>query len=216
MEKQKQEVEWYDNPNIILNVLTMLIIVIIVLSQAFAITNKLATVDILRSLLNHNSVYILTLVYFVFLRTSVGKKYFNFLNVILILLYTFIVIGSLLTIFQSFGLGSLTLLCLNLILLLYLINTFLRDTRFWSELKLSKVPFDEVNNDWYFYTILILASLNLSVNLIEATTFDGIVISMFECIYMILFSRYIYLYKAYMENREKIKNAKKKKIGVDK
>ena len=41
----------------------------------------------------------------------------------------------------------------------------------------------------------------LIVNLISATNFDGVVLTLFDTIYIILFSRYIYLYKDHCEKR---------------
>ncbi len=210
VEKQKQEVEWYDNPGLIITILLGLTLCIIILSQAFAIKNNFSNGEILRNIFTHNSIYIVLLVYSIFLKTTTGKKYFNFLNVFVIIFYSLLTIASLLTVFQSFGVSSLIYLILNIIILLYLVGTFLRETNLWNELELGKVPFDEVTNDWYFYAIVILASIYLAVNLYAASTFDGVVLSTLETVCIILFSRYIYLYKVYLEKKkEKQKEVKK-------
>ena len=65
IEKQKTQVEWYDNPNIITDLIIIFIAIIIILSQSFAINNNLSTGEILRSIINHNSLYLIMLVYFV-------------------------------------------------------------------------------------------------------------------------------------------------------
>ena len=127
LEKNKKEIEWYDNPNFIVSLLLGLNIAVIILSQAFAIKNNLSSLEIFRSILNHNSAYIMLLVYFIFLETKVGKKYFNFLNIILIIFYALVTIASLLTVFQSFGLSSLVYLILYLVIFIYLVDTFMRD-----------------------------------------------------------------------------------------
>ena len=85
LEKKQVAVEWYDNPGIITNIIIALIAIIIILSQSFAINNNLSTQAILSSIINHNSVYLIVLVYFVALKTRVGKRYFDFLNVFLVL-----------------------------------------------------------------------------------------------------------------------------------
>ena len=85
----------------------------------------------------------------------------------------------------------------------------MRDTRLWQELDLGKIPFDEVTNDWYFYAIILLSVVYLAVNLISADTFDGIVLSTLGTICIMLFARYIYLYKAYLESKKKIKKGEK-------
>ena len=83
----------------------------------------------------------------------------------------------------------------------YMAYTFLPETRFWSDLGLDKFPFNEIKNDWYFYIISVISLVLLIVNLISATNFDGVVLTLFDTIYIILFSRYIYLYKDHCEKR---------------
>ena len=75
MESKKSEnvVEWYDNPNLITSLLIGLIALIILLSQSFAINSSMSTVYILRNILNHNSVYLLMLVFFIMVKYSIGK-----------------------------------------------------------------------------------------------------------------------------------------------
>ena len=73
MEKIQKEKEWYDNPNLLTNILIGLIAIIIIFSQTFAVRNNLGAEDIFRSLLNYNSIYILMLIYFILLKTRVGR-----------------------------------------------------------------------------------------------------------------------------------------------
>lgn len=218
MENEKKVCEWYDNPNFLTSIILGIVIVTIMLSQAFAVKNNIGTSNILRSLFNHNSIYIIALVYFCLIKSKVGKKYFNFINVLYILIYFLIVLASFLTIFQSFGIFSLANLFLNFILLLFMIYTFLFESRYWKELKLNQVPFDVVSNDWYFYTICILSGIVLFANLVGAINFDGIVLSLFHSVYTILFARYIYLYKEYEDHKEMIDSVnikRKKKVKKD-
>ena len=83
MEKNEKKVEWYNEPSMVTSILIGLIVVIILLSQSFAIKNELSAMSILSSILSHNSVYLLVCVYFIFLKTKLGKKYFNYLNIFL-------------------------------------------------------------------------------------------------------------------------------------
>ena len=85
MEKIKKDDKWYNNPNLIILFLIALSAIIILSSQSFAVKNNMDAVSILRSLLNHNTIYFMSLAYFIILQTRVGKKYFNFLNVLLII-----------------------------------------------------------------------------------------------------------------------------------
>lgn len=210
MEEVKRESEWYDNPNFLTSIILGVIIVIIILSQAFAVKNNIGTLNILRSLFNHNSTYVIALVYFALIKFKVGKKYFNFINVFYIFMYVLIVLASFLTIFQSFGIFSLTNLLLNLVLLFFMIYTFLGSSRYWKEFNLDQIPFDEVSNEWYFYSICILSFVILLANLIGATNFDSVILSLFDAIYIILFGRYIYLYKEYEDHKKSLAQIKKK------
>ena len=203
LEKNKTEIEWYDNPGIVTNVIITLIAVIIILSQSFAINNNLSTQEILRSIINHNSVYLIVLVYFVALKTKIGKRYFDFLNVFLILLYFITGVTSILTVFQSFSLETLISCAMHLVLFIYLFHTFFRRTRVWREFHLTKSPFNEIKNDAYFYSITVLVVLLLAIDLIATTTFDGTVLALFDAIYMVLFARYVYLYGCFLDNKEK-------------
>lgn len=207
MEK-KEEIEWYNNPNFITTIAITLLALIIILSQSFAVKNNLGTNDILRNLLNHNSIYLLGLLYFVPLKTASGKRYFNYLNVFLMIVYAIFTTTSVLTIVQSFGFNSLLGLGINIVYLVYMIHTFLRNTRIWKEFKLEKSPFNEISNNNYFYAIIILSIVLLTINLIEASTFDGVVLSLLGTTYTCILARFIYLYKIHLEQKES-KNTKK-------
>lgn len=203
LEKKQIEIEWYDNPLIVTNIIIGLIAIIIILSQSFAINNNLSTQAILRSIINHNSIYLIVLVYFVALKTNIGKKYFDFLNIFLIILYFLTAITSVLTLFQSFSLESLIGCLLQIVLFVYLFHTLLRRTRVWKDFHLKKSPFNEIKNDSYFYIVMILAIILLAIDLIATTTFDGTVLALLDAIYIILFARYVYLYGCFLDNKEK-------------
>lgn len=212
MERIKTEKEWYDNANLLTSIIIGVILVTIIMSQAFAVRNNIGATNILRSLFNHNTTYLLALVYFCFIKSKTGKRYFNLVNILYIALYLLMVLAAFLTIFQSFGIASLAGLLLNFVILFYMIYTFLKGTRYWKEFKLDKAPFDEIKNEWYFYAICVLSGTVLLVHLIGAVNFDGVVLSLFDAIYTILFGRYIYLYKDYEEKKEvTLKNKKRKK-----
>ena len=203
IEKQKTQVEWYDNPNIITDLIIIFIAIIIILSQSFAINNNLSTGEILRSIINHNSLYLIMLVYFVALKTKIGKRYFDFLNVFLILLYFINAITSILTIFQSFSLETLVGCVLHLVLFVYLFHTMFRRTRVWKEFHLDKSPFNEIKNDAYFSTVFILTVLLCAVDLIATTTLDGTILTCLDTVFLLLFDRYIFLYGCFLDNKEK-------------
>ena len=197
------EIEWYNNPNLVTSFIIGLIALIVLLSQSFAIKNNLSPITMLGSILNHNIMYLLVAIYFIALKTKVGKKYFDFLNVFLIILYALSSITSLLTVFQSFGLASLLGFGIDILVLIYLIHTLLRDTRVWMSANLSKSPFNEITNTGYFNTIVILAIVLLAVDLVSSTSLDGTILSILDTVYIGLFCRYIFLYSNYLDSKKK-------------
>ncbi len=201
MEKRIKE-SWYDDARKITTVLIGLIGIIIILSQSFAINNNLSTWDIFRNIVNHNTIYLLLLVYFVAIKTYFGKKNFNYFNLLLIFICLIVTITSLLTVFQSFNLGSIVTFILNLTLFIYTMHVFLRNTRLWKEFKLKKSPFNELGNEWLFSAVIVLTVTKLAVTLIFTTSIDGAFLSFLDCIFTCLFGRYIYLYREYLDQKK--------------
>lgn len=203
MEKAKlnKEIEWYENPNLVTSLIIGLIALIIILSQSFAINNNLSAASILSNILNHNSIYLFSGAYFIVLKTKIGKKYFDFLNLFLIVVHALTAVTSFLTLFQSFGLSSLVGLSIDVLILIYLVHTLLRSTNIWKSANLGSSPFNEITNGGYFYTILILSITLLAVNLISTTSFDGTILTLMECLYTLLFIRYVFLYGEFLDSK---------------
>ena len=208
--KNNKEKDWFDSPRMVTYVIIGLLIVLIILSQSFAINSQLGTSDIIRSILNHNSIYVLTLIYFVLLHFKIGKKYFDHLNVLMLMFFILITIASFFTIFQSFGLASLLQLGINILFTVYFLFAFLSNTLIGKELHLNNSLLVELKNEQYFYLITTLLVVNLIVALISSTSFESIVISLLEVLFYFLFARYISLYKEYDDM--KVSSSKKKKI----
>lgn len=201
-QKNIREIEWFNNPNLITSLIIGLIALIVLLSQSFAIKNNLSPISMLGSILNHNIMYLLVCIYFIALKTRSGKKYFDFLNIFLIILYLLSTLTSLLTVFQSFGLSSLLGFMIDILILVYLFHTLLRGTRVWLGADLGKSPFNEISNNGYFTAILMLAMILLAVDLISSTSFDGTVLSLLDTFYIGLFVRYVYLYGEFLNSRK--------------
>ena len=208
--KNNKEKDWFDSPRMVTYVIIGLLIVLIILSQSFAINSQLGTSDIIRSILNHNSIYVLTLIYFVMLHFKVGKKYFEHLNVIMLVFFGLITLASMFTVFQSFGLASLLQLGINILFTIYFLYAFISNTVIGKELHLSTSVIVELKNEQYFYLITTLLVIHLVVVLINSTSFESIVISLLEVLFYFLFARYISLYKEYDDM--KVSSSKKKKI----
>lgn len=200
MEKvQKKSEVWYDNPSTIINCIIAVIIAIVVCSQSYTYRGDLS-LTLFGSVINHNSIYLLILVYFILLKLSVGRKYFNYFNVFLMFLYCISSVTSLLTMVQSFSLNTLLSFVLDFIFLIYLIYTFLRDTRVWKELKLYHSPFNEFTNEISFYSIIVVSIFLLAVNLISTVVISGVILSTLDTVFEVLFGRYIFLYRSYLDS----------------
>ena len=198
MKKQEKKIEWYNNPNFIIWLIIGIISLIILSSQSFTSIGNVSPINMVQNILNHNITYMIVLVYFISLKTKFGKKYFDYSNLLMILFFTIVFVTSILTIFQSFSLVSILTLFNNFLILIYFFHTFLRGTRFWNEFKLNKSPFNELGNDWYFNAIMVVEITLYAVSLISMPTVDGTFLATFDCIYVILLTRYIYLYGEYL------------------
>lgn len=202
---KKEIIEWYDNPNFISNLMIVLIFSIIICSQSFAIGDN-NSLQLFGSIINYNTVYILVLIYFLSLKTSMGKKYFNYLNLFVIFIYLVNTITSFLTVIQDFSLSTVLSFSIVFVLFIYIIHTFLRDTRLWKDFNMKVSPFNELTNDWYFYTLIVLSTGLLIVKLISTLLFSGVILSIFDCLYIIILGRYIYLYRDYLDDKNKDSN----------
>ena len=206
MKRQEKNIEWYNNPNFIIWLIIGIISLIILSSQSFTSIGNVSPIKMVQNILNHNITYMIVLVYFISLKTKAGKKYFDYSNILMILFFTITFVTSILTIFQSFSLVSILTLFNNFLILIYFFHNFLRGTRFWKEFKLNKSPFNELSNDWYFNAIMVIEITLYAVSLISMTTVDGTFLATFDCIYIILFTRYVYLYGEYLNLIKKNSN----------
>lgn len=204
MEKKNnsKELNWYDSGNVITSLIIGIILLVIVCSQSFAVSGK-SSLALFGSVINHNSIYLLVLVYFIALKTKEGKRYFNYLNVVLIFIYFIATITSLLTVVQSFSLNTILSFAMNFVFVIYLSHTMFRDTRVWKEFKFGNSPFNEISNEIYFYIVVVLGVFLLAVNLISTVVVSGVIISILDAIYVFLFGRYIYLYGEYLDSLKK-------------
>ncbi len=196
MNKKKIE-KWYDNGYIISGLILLVIMSIVISSQAFV--NGELTFALFSSVINHNSIYLLVFVYFILLLFPFGKKYFNYLNLFLLFIYFTATVTSLLTLFQSFKLVTVFSFLLNFVLFIYSFHTLLRGTRFWKEFHLASSPFHELTNEGVFYSVIVLSVFLLIVNLINAVVMSGVVLALLDTVYSILLGRYIYLYYEFLD-----------------
>ena len=200
MSKNEKKLKWYDSGEFVTNAIIGIILFMIVCSQSFA--NGELSFALFSSVINHNSIFLLVLIYFILLKFSPGKKYFNYLNVFLVFIYFIATITSMLTVIQSFSLTPALSFILNVVLLLYLIHTLFRDSVIWKDFHLANSPFNELTNEWFFYAMVVISIFLLAVNLISTVVIRGVIISILDTIYYILFGRYIYLYREYLDQKK--------------
>lgn len=201
MNKSKER-DFFDSPSMITYILIGLLVVLIILSQSFAIQSHMEAGDIFRSIINHNSIYLISLIYFILIRVKFGKKYFDYLNVIMFVFYLLTTFASLFTIFQSFGFDSILNLAFNVLITLYFGYSFFTRTVIGKDLKLSDSPLAEINNGQYYYLLIGIIAISLIVSLVSVNSFEDVVVYLLEAIYQFMFVRYIYLYKEYVERKE--------------
>ena len=206
---KKQEKDFFDSPNMITFIITGLLVILIILSQSFAIQSHLGASDIFRSIINHNSIYLVSLCYFILIKVKFGKRYFDYLNVVMFVFYLLTTFASLFTIFQSFGFDSILNLSFNVLVTLYFGYSFFTNTVVGRDLKLSNSPLAEIKNDQYYYLLMGIIGVSLIVSLISASSFENVVVYLLEAIYKLLFIRYIYLYKEYIDHKEVESESKK-------
>jgi hypothetical protein len=197
---KKKELKWYNNGEILTTVIMAVIALIVVSSQGLA--NGQLSFAFFSSVINHNSIFILVFVYFTFLKFPFGKQNFNYLNIFLVFLYFITTVTSLLTVVQSFSLATSLSFVLNLLFLIYLSHTLFRDTTIWKDFYMSYSPFNELTNEWFFYTILVVTVISLAVDLISTVEIDGVVLSFLDALYYGLFARYIFLYREFLDKKK--------------
>ena len=198
LEEKEKKLKWYESANIITSLMIGVILFIVICSQSFTVGGG-NSLSVFSSIINHNSLYLVVLVYFVFLKTKIGKQYFNYLNTFLVFIYLITTITSLLTVIQSFSLNTVLNFAENTVLLLYMIHTLFRDTLVWKEFRLNYSPFNEISNESYFYSLIVIAVFMLVVNLISTVVFSGLLLSCLDAIYVVLLGRYLYLYREYID-----------------
>lgn len=200
-ENKKENLVWYNNGNTLIDMILVTILLIIIFSQSFA-TSGGFSITLFGSIINHNSVYLFVLIYFILLKFEFGKKYFNYLNLILIFLYGLTTITSLITVVQAFSLNTVLEFTINFVLLVYLFHTMLRGTIVWKDFKLSNSPFNEFSNDTLYYIVVVISVVTLIVDLISTAVLRGIIISLLDAVFLILFGRYIFLYRKYLDEKK--------------
>lgn len=206
LESKDERIVWYNNPVIVSNLVLLVVVLIIIFSQSLGIYSDIKAWEVFKNVINLNSIYILVFLYFISIKTKFGRKYFNYLNVILIFIHLLIAITSFLSLIQQLTIVSFILFVINIFLFLFQVHTLLKDTNIWNEFNLFKSPFNEVEYDFFFIVITLLSILYFVINMVITNEFSSVVLTLFITIYNILFSRFLLLYGNHREfNKNKIK-----------
>ena len=75
-----KKIMWYDNGNTIVNLIIGMILIIIICSQSFVTTHG-SSLELFSSIINHNSVYLFILVYFIFSSSNFAVYSASFVTV---------------------------------------------------------------------------------------------------------------------------------------
>ncbi len=224
----KKTVEWFNNPNLIVNMMIGLLAIGILISQTVAIRSGLDFQQAVNQLFNDNSVYTIYLVYFVSLNFKFGKRHFDALSVVMFVFQSIILLTSLLNIIQAVGLISIFDFIMHVALWLYISNSLIKRTSFWKNLNLEQVSFTFIKNIDYFYIVVASSLIILILGLIGSLDFNYVLIILLDCLVYIGVARYLYLFSKYFEDKNKqeeveeeiivastVKTKKKKKGDVN-
>jgi len=215
----ERERDWYDDPNILTTVIALILGLILILSQTYAIRNHLGLWYMIRSLINYSSVYVILLAYFILLKTKVGKRYFVLMNIILGFMFAILSLGSIFSMIQFFKLETIFTFLQNTLVFFYFVKVLWRDTKLYSMFGFSKIPFDKVTNDYYFYGISALFILGMILSFVDRPPFDSFVLLLLQTLFFIGFVRYLYLYQEYCEefaldsDQEEVEESVPVKVG---
>ncbi len=218
----RKKLEWYDNPNLIINMMIGLLAISILVSQTIAIRTGLSFQESVNQLFNDSSVYLFYLVYFVLINLKFGKKHFDALSIVIFVFQSILLLTSLLNIIQTVGVKTIFEFILSIGMWLYLSNSLIRTTKIWKAFNLDLVPTKFFKNIDYFYIVTASSLIILILGLIDSFDFNYVLVILLDCLVYIGVARYLYLYRKYNEDKniiekpiDKIETAKKKKVKKD-
>jgi membrane protein len=198
----KKNKEWYDNSRIISLLAIISSLIVVGIGQSLTIKMGFSTGGVFSNRLNANFMYLIMALYFALINFKIGKKYFNYLNLGIIILHGIIGVTSIFTVIQLSSSGTINFLAalissiLNISIFIYMLYSLFLGTRYYEEFKLSNSLLNEFSNDNYFYSIVIVSLFITLIN-IFTINLDTVHLYVFKSIYTILLARYIYLYREY-------------------
>ena len=123
----KKNKEWYDNSRIISLLAIISSLIVVGIGQSLTIKMGFSTGGVFSNRLNANFMYLIMALYFALINFKIGKKYFNYLNLGIIILHGIIGVTSIFTVIQLSSSGTINFLAalissiLNISIFIYML-----------------------------------------------------------------------------------------------
>ncbi len=192
VDKEIKGIAFLNSPRQITNAL----IIGLLIYMLFSIADNYVSNNGLLDLIGNSFFYIYLTIYFLLLKTQFGQERFSYMNVILGALLGIHLIGSLFNILTTFNFTMIFNLVVDLLLFIYFISSFFKKY-------LNKIEWIKgMNNKIIFYIlciVILIFYLLLLIKYVSVLPVLKILRYIVELFVLLLFSRYIYLYKKFKE-----------------
>ena len=192
VDKEIKGIAFLNSPRQITNAL----IIGLLIYMLFSIADNYVSNNGLLDLIGNSFFYIYLTIYFLLLKTQFGQERFSYMNVILGALLGIHLIGSLFKILTTFNFTMIFNLVVDLLLFIYFISSFFKKY-------LNKIEWIKgMNNKIIFYIlciVILIFYLLLLIKYVSVLPVLKILRYIVELFVLLLFSRYIYLYKKFKE-----------------
>lgn len=192
VDKEIKGIAFLNSPRQITNAL----IIGLLIYMLFSIADNYVSNNGLLDLIGNSFFYIYLTIYFLLLKTQFGQERFSYMNVILGALLGIHLIGSLFNILTTFNFTMIFNLVVDLLLFIYFISSFFKKY-------LNKIEWIKgMNNKIIFYIlciVILIFYLLLLIKYVSVLPVLKILRYIVELFILLLFSRYIYLYKKFKE-----------------
>lgn len=192
VDKEIKGIAFLNSPRQITNAL----IIGLLIYMLFSIADNYVSNNGLLDLIGNSFFYIYLTIYFLLLKTQFGQERFSYMNVILGALLGIHLIGSLFNILTTFNFTMIFNLVVDLLLFIYFISSFFNKY-------LNKIEWIKgMNNKIIFYIlciVILIFYLLLLIKYVSVLPVIKILRYIVELFVLLLFSRYIYLYKKFKE-----------------
>ena len=190
VDKEIKGIAFLNSPRQITNAL----IIGLLIYMLFSIADNYVSNNGLLDLIGNSFFYIYLTIYFLLLKTQFGQERFSYMNVILGALLGIHLIGSLFNILTTFNFTMIFNLVVDLLLFFYFISSFFNKY-------LNKIEWIKgMNNKIIFYIlciVILIFYLLLLIKYVSVLPVIKILRYIVELFVLLLFSRYIYLYKKF-------------------